>query len=995
MVLFRTCQNTDECSFYQPWLERYHTASAPATEHSVGAPRDDGHVPQSSDDRALTAFAQLGALRLNAKRGVIALIDSKTQYILAEATQSLSLMDDTRFAPGDELWLGNARLPRSEGVSTDAMHPSDYTARDATGEEYTAPALVVPDLATDARYSSRKYTGAGIKFYCGVPLISPRGHILGVYNVTDNKRRQGLTPDELRFMRDMAALVVQHLDIIRNERARARGERLIHGIGTFVEGDQIDTTISIESPMATATPDPLDAADQRLALSRPPIRLGTSSRSFKGLTIKDSNTMGRKQLSSSDEDTQKGLSKPLLPQVQQEPTENHSDPYKANQKPKSQHALVFDRAARIMRKCLGADGVAFFDASCANLSKGTVRRDKQEAHNASIGHSARKKHWTDASKARPRSAIILEDDPAAAKVSPDSRSEAFPEHESEQRQHCELIALNLRDPRDERIPKVAEHDLRKLVRRHPQGKAYTFDEAGNLASSDDSLSEGVRDVDGYDSSDDRELFKREKMKRNALVAALPKARTIVLLPMWDFANQRWNAAAVVWSSNPAKMMNVYQDFTYLRAFANIVMNEIARLNLLVSDAAKATFLANISHELRSPLHGILGSIEFLHDTELDDFQSGMVTSVETCGKTLLDTVNHVLDFAKINNLTRKDAKKSSGRFDNNSHKPQMIDFNMAVVFEEAVEAVYAGQVFRAANQDALEGQGPVLSASDKAMATRQRHKEQIAQGQAINVKGVRLTVNIDSQVNWQVTSQPGGIRRIVMNLLGNSLKYTEEGSINVALEIDHTRVQAIEEGLLHCLIRVTDTGIGMSDDFVRNHAFTAFSQEDSLAVGTGLGLSIIRSIVDGLGGKIDLRSQRGLGTEVKIWLSLPSAPDPDNGPGEKSNLRQMAQQTIGLSLCILKPPTHKNDMEKTYSEATLTALKNMPTVDQSLRFLLEEWFSMDVITAENLSGMEKVDFFVYAELPSMGYLQREHGNRSGIDTPVIVLCQNAFQASAL
>jgi hypothetical protein len=189
---------------------------------------------------------------------------------------------------------------------------------------------------------------------------------------------------------------------------------------------------------------------------------------------------------------------------------------------------------------------------------------------------------------------------------------------------------------------------------------------------------------------------------------------------------------------------------------------------------------------------------------------------------------------------------------------------------------------------------------------------------------------------------------------------------------------------------------GMSDDFVRNHAFTAFSQEDSLASGTGLGLSIIRSIVDSLGGKIDLRSQKGLGTEVKVWLSLPSADDSEAGTGGKNIVRQIAQETMDMSLCILKPPTHKDDEEKAFSEKSLTALRDMPTVESSVKHLMDQWFSMKVFTAPNMNGVEKANFFVYPEPPSIEYLLNQHGEHGGEgEIPVIILCQNAFQASSL
>ena len=308
---------------------------------------------------------------------------------------------------------------------------------------------------------------------------------------------------------------------------------------------------------------------------------------------------------------------------------------------------------------------------------------------------------------------------------------------------------------------------------------------------------------------------------------------------------------------------------------------------------------------------------------------------------------------------------------------------MAVVVEEAVEAVYAGQVFRTANADALEGKGLPLASYNRAMQQRQDTKTQIAKGQAVMSSTVRLTLNIDGGKNWHVSSQPGAIRRVIMNLLGNSLKYTVSGSIDVSLELDRSREWEDDSHLHVCMI-VTDTGQGMSEGFVKNHAFTAFSQENSLTSGTGLGLSIIRAIVDSLGGKIDMRSQKDIGTEIKIWLSLQSAPAPD----EKTVLSQIQEHCGGLSMCLLDP---RGDMASARSEG----VSKTRSVGESLVNLTAQWFSMHVFTAPNMTGVS-ADFFVYPEPPPIEYLLHHHGeNADGSETPVLIFCQNAFQANSL
>ncbi len=87
-----------------------------------------------------------------------------------------------------------------------------------------------------------------------------------------------------------------------------------------------------------------------------------------------------------------------------------------------------------------------------------------------------------------------------------------------------------------------------------------------------------------------------------------------------------------------------QELSYLAAFSNSAMAEVARLDTKLADAAKADFISSISHELRSPLHGILGMTELLQGTELDSQQSSHAQTIETCGKTLLETISHVSAF---------------------------------------------------------------------------------------------------------------------------------------------------------------------------------------------------------------------------------------------------------------------------------------------------------------------------------------------------------------
>jgi signal transduction histidine kinase len=120
---------------------------------------------------------------------------------------------------------------------------------------------------------------------------------------------------------------------------------------------------------------------------------------------------------------------------------------------------------------------------------------------------------------------------------------------------------------------------------------------------------------------------------------------------------RWFCGGFIWSNKAIRLLHKDSELSFLRAFGMSIMSEVAKLDTAMADRAKSDLLNSISHELRSPLHGILGSIECLESTDLDPMQHGLVETVDTCGRTLLDTINHLLDFSKINNFTRNKSKR--------------------------------------------------------------------------------------------------------------------------------------------------------------------------------------------------------------------------------------------------------------------------------------------------------------------------------------------------
>ncbi len=321
-----------------------------------------------------------------------------------------------------------------------------------------------------------------------------------------------------------------------------------------------------------------------------------------------------------------------------------------------------------------------------------------------------------------------------------------------------------------------------------------------------------------------------------------------------------------------------------------------------SNQFRNEFVANVTHELRTPVNGVLGLTKNLMDTEVTKEQMQSLEIIEKCCQNMMKIINNLLDFSKL----------EAGKF--------------------TIE----------------EREFSFRSFMDKTVATNLP---------AINEKGLHLKVSISQDIPDKLIGDELRLTQILNNLLSNAIKFTEVGQISV--EVVKT-LQTDDE--IEIFFVVIDSGIGIADDEM-DKLFKSFSQVDASITrrfgGTGLGLSIVKELVELMNGSIDVKSEKGKGSTFSFTVRLKTPIESKEGTEEQAPVTYHSLEKVGMGMKFPVNVEDDYDAERVKQFGTSENIKEIQNIMEKLIICIEmeNWEKAEQFAGQikNLIAEEETD----------------------------------------
>jgi hypothetical protein len=505
-------------------------------------------VPAACHDTALAAFAQLAALRLSVRRAFITIISSNTEYVLVEATRTMSLQSDVVADPKDESWLGTSSFARADGIndlSLDGWRKARRLREIVQDEDhyYTEGATehwhIISDINSRSDLAQRPYVqrARSPRFYFAIPLRDAEGTVIGSLSILDDKPRYGVSAHDMSFCEDLGDTIALHLQSSMIRSARQRSERLIQALGTFNSGgESLRSWWTLQNAHSTKRggrhrnrksdkEESNSKFDEEFGLEGQfPVRVYSTPRTGHFRKVPRSTSEGNSQASderklygvlSEDFSTQtssRGNTTASAPNVIEEtiPEDQavsqitatkdrvgHRE-YDLSREVKQAH----NRASKLLREALGASGVAFVDASAVSAPRGSGWKSSTPSDdNLRSGTSD-----TDASDASTTSSRM-----------------------------CEVMGMSthMESAEDRTLPfELSHRDLTTLIKAYPRAKVFSFMKDGDVYSGSDVSESGSSSESLFEASAPRVETKHSRHAQ-ILMKAVGKAVSVAFYPIFD------------------------------------------------------------------------------------------------------------------------------------------------------------------------------------------------------------------------------------------------------------------------------------------------------------------------------------------------------------------------------------------------------------------------------------------------------------------------------